>query len=545
MALAGTFVLAAAVVGLWWARSRDALQPSNFRLLSTFPGAHRSATLSPDGSRLAFLDVGQGIPQVWVRNLGEGDPIQVTSGDRTAVRPRWSPAGDRIVFGRRGAGIWEVSSLGGSERRLIAEGANPHLSAGGKLMVFERGSEIWIASADGSGEHRVEGVPQRAYTVDLAPAISPDGSLIAFFVSELGPNGDLWVIPSTGGEARRLTHDVTEGGTPDWTPDGQRIVFSSARGGSHTLWSISPDGGAPEPVTTGAGEDRDPVISSDGGTLLYTNVRNSWSLMMADANGGERRLTESRSGILWPMFSPDGSLIAYFGPDGGGSTHVFTVTLDGKVRQVTRTLGDATEINTMPRWGADSDHLYYYQQRPENSFRRIPLLGGPSVQVAPWTWEVHFGAAVHPRDGRVAYVHRGRSPPVSLVLDPATGAEVEIPQVLFDLSWSADGQSLLGAWQNRIYRCDAATWQRCTPITTGSRPCFPADGARLFFVRPGPSPLHREIWVRDMASGAERPLRTIGPLRAIDIHFHVSSRGDLVWAPIQEGRHELWMAELQ
>jgi hypothetical protein len=117
--------------------------------------------------------------------------------------------------------------------------------------------------------------------------------------------------------------------------------------------------------------------------------------------------------------------------------------------------------------------------------------------------------------------------------------------LLFDLSWSGDGQALLGAWQNRIYRCEAATLRHCTPITAGTRPTLPADGARLYFFRPGPSPLHREIWVRDMASGAERPLLTIGPQRWIDIHFHVSPRGDLVWAPFQEGRHELWMAELR
>jgi eukaryotic-like serine/threonine-protein kinase len=220
IAVAVALLLATAGAALWWgSRSPDSLEPANFRLLSTFPGAHRSATLSPDGGQLAFLDVEQEVPQVWVKNLREGDPIQVTSGSVPALRPRWVPAGDRIVFARRGAGIWEVSSLGGPERRLIDEGANPHLSADGRLMVFERGVEIWIAAADGSGERRVDGVPQRAYTVDLSPAISPDGSLIAFFVSEIGPNGDFWVISSAGGEARRLTHDVTEGGTPDFSPN--------------------------------------------------------------------------------------------------------------------------------------------------------------------------------------------------------------------------------------------------------------------------------------------------------------------------------------
>jgi serine/threonine protein kinase len=105
---AGAVMLVTVALALWWGTGRRSeVGPSNFRLLSTFPGAHRSATLSPDGGMVAFVDVSQDAPQVWVKNLAEGDPIQITSGDVAAQRPRWSPTSDRIVFGRRGGGIWE------------------------------------------------------------------------------------------------------------------------------------------------------------------------------------------------------------------------------------------------------------------------------------------------------------------------------------------------------------------------------------------------------------------------------------------------------
>jgi Tol biopolymer transport system component len=150
---------------------------------------------------------------------------------------------------------------------------------------------------------------------------------------------------------------------------------------------MSLDGREPVALTTGAGEDRDPILSSDGRTLVYTNVRNSWSLMLRDPmTGSERQVSQRRAGILWPMISPDGSRIAYFGPDGLGNAHVFAVDVQSReVRQITRNQGDATEINTMPRWGGDSNHLYYYRQRPQNSFRRMPVLGGQSTEVAPWS----------------------------------------------------------------------------------------------------------------------------------------------------------------
>jgi serine/threonine protein kinase len=48
--------------------------PVQFRLVSTFPGSHRSPSLSPDGRMMAFIDAARETPEVWVKPLGEGDP---------------------------------------------------------------------------------------------------------------------------------------------------------------------------------------------------------------------------------------------------------------------------------------------------------------------------------------------------------------------------------------------------------------------------------------------------------------------------------------
>ena len=139
---------------------------------------------------------------------------------------------------------------------------------------------IWIANADGTNSRKVL---NRPFIITSTPAISPDGQLIVFFQSSGGPMGDLWIVPSSGGTPRRLTFDDSEGGTPTWTPDGQFVIFSSKRTGSHTLWRIRAAGGEAEPMTSGAGEDRDPQVSLDGRRLIYTNVRNSFSLELLNA----------------------------------------------------------------------------------------------------------------------------------------------------------------------------------------------------------------------------------------------------------------------
>ena len=84
------------------------------------PGVAWAPSLSPDGTMVAFVDTAKGVPQIWLKYLGEGKPVPITSGDLAAGRPRFSPKGDQVVFERRGAGIWSVPPLGepSSDRRI-------------------------------------------------------------------------------------------------------------------------------------------------------------------------------------------------------------------------------------------------------------------------------------------------------------------------------------------------------------------------------------------------------------------------------------------
>jgi predicted Ser/Thr protein kinase len=153
-------VLAVVALGMLVSRgvfSRAA--PMQFRLLSTFPGSHRSPSFSPDGRMLAFVDVAGGTPQVWVKPVGEGDPVQVTSGAVAAASPCWSPKGDLIVFERRRAGIWSVPPLGGPPRQILERGNCPSFFPDGERLVFDRGTQLWVARVDGSDAHPVAGVP--------------------------------------------------------------------------------------------------------------------------------------------------------------------------------------------------------------------------------------------------------------------------------------------------------------------------------------------------------------------------------------------------
>ena len=553
IAAAAAFVAALTGFQLWrLTAADDALELTEQRLVTTQTSPAQSPSYSPDRSMLSYVSPdARGVPQIWVQQTADGSAIQVTAGPAAASRPRWMPDRNRILFALAGQGIWAVT-IGGTPTRLIERGTNPNISRDGRFIVFEDQRSIWIAAADGSGVRKVDGPTPLYYPIPRTPALSPDGSTIAYFQAELGPNGDLWTIPSSGGTPARLTSDLREGGWPAWSPDGGSIVFSSARAGSRTLWQISAGGGIPTPLTVGAGEDDQPDLTTDGRHLAYTNLRSRWDLRIRNlASGEERTLMQRGLELLFPMFSPDGSRIATFGRS-DYAVAIFSIGANGEDQ---RQLTGGHELNHQPRWGADGQHVYYFQAAPTRTFRRVPALGGPSTAFREWEWETSGGPLFDPTGRFIAYLKQRAmtAPPTetehTVIHEVATGLERQWPEPHTHVGgWSVDGSAIVG-WQHgssnetwiTVCRVADAT---CRRLTTGRMPRWsPADG-RLYFVRPvGRDTM--DLWTIAADGTDERRLFNLGAFRPIDIFFDVSKRGDVVWAPFLQGDRQVWSASVR
>lgn len=117
------------------------------------------------------------------------------------------------------------------------------------------------------------------------PQLSPDGRWIAYVQQELTEDGgdyqtDVWLIPTAGGEARRLTGSPVADESPRWSPDGRWIAFLSDRPrpgakaeasdeGRRQIWRIRPDGGEAEPLTSAAGGASALEWSRDGRFVAF------------------------------------------------------------------------------------------------------------------------------------------------------------------------------------------------------------------------------------------------------------------------------------
>jgi Tol biopolymer transport system component len=135
-------------------------------------------------------------------------------------------------------------------------------------------------------------------------AVAPEGRRIAVETSEAG-NEDIWIYDLDRSTLSRLTFDPSDDYTPAWTPDGQRVVYGSDRGGG--LWWRAADGtGQEEPLVTAVhdGRLRPMTFSPDGKQLVYQvgNPGDLFAISLA-APTAEHRVHRDDGGDFsqWPV----------------------------------------------------------------------------------------------------------------------------------------------------------------------------------------------------------------------------------------------------
>jgi TolB protein len=272
-------------------------------------------------------------------------------------------------------------------------------------------TEIYRVNPDGSGLTRLTSDARR----DTSPKLSPDGRKIAF-LRQTGDDLDIWVIGVDGSGLTRVT-DSTDVADPNdradfqhaWSPDSSKLTFYSNRDNDSAIWVVNVDG------------------------------------------SGLTRLTE---GLVFhaqqPVWSPDGSRIAFAGRELGRQSDIWVINADGT--GATRLTSDATDpspgaVDESPQWSPDSQKIAYRTSRHGN-------------------WEIHVMNADGSSDVRVTN----------------TTAPEE------NIAWSPDGKIAfdVGLVNGAIYTVDP-DGSNLTRLTTPAtqrwelRPAWSPDGTRIAF----------------------------------------------------------------
>ncbi len=151
---------------------------------------------------------------------------------------------------------------------------------------------------------------QEDLTILRFPALSPDGNQIA-----LSYQGDIWTVDANGGTARRLTIHESYESHPQWSPDGQNIVFQGNRYGNNDIFSIKANGSRPMRLTHHSTSDSAPSFDHQGNVLFTTRrnfiqVEREQEIHQVSATGGTPFRLLNTTGFN-PKVSPNGRFISF------------------------------------------------------------------------------------------------------------------------------------------------------------------------------------------------------------------------------------------
>jgi Tol biopolymer transport system component len=225
------------------------------------PASAHAAFPGKDG-KIAFTHRANGKYDIWVMNADGSGKTQLTDSTQDLVgssEPAWSAAGARIAF-VRDYSIWTMNADGGGKGEVIANDSSgsaldPAWSPDGSKIVFVRvhciydpqydcNSKLHVANADGTGDTEVN----TGSLSPVVPAWSPDGGSIVYegvtgdLVFVIGR--DLYTIDPDGSHPTRLTYTNADEAyfTPDWSPDGARLVFARTGDPSLGIYLMNRDG---------------------------------------------------------------------------------------------------------------------------------------------------------------------------------------------------------------------------------------------------------------------------------------------------------------
>jgi Tol biopolymer transport system component/DNA-binding winged helix-turn-helix (wHTH) protein len=458
------------------AASESIVESPSIRLaqVTTWSGLDMYPTFSPDGKSIAFCSDRSGSFEIYARQLvAGGREVQVTSDGRMNVEPEWSPDGTMLAYhSQLRGGIWVVPAFGGVARRLSEFGSRPRWSPDGSSIAFQSDeltdigpvafgamppSTIWVMSADGGAPRQITqlGAPSGGHG---SPAWSPDGRRLVFATYGGGLDA-LWTVPRDGGDVTRVTDGEALMFDPIWSPDGTSIYYVATtlptKNCNVLRVRVSTESGAPvaAPVKvadTGRFVSRHLSISPDGKQLIYSAVamtNDVWALPVSpatgDTTGPSVALTSDTSfRKSSPVFSPDGTKVAYTSKLTGATADIWYVGADGRGPvQVTTGSG----MNGFPSWFPDGRRIAYLSWGGGPPEIKVFDLDAGSVR-SLFTWS---GVLMFPRlshDGSTLAFQSARDGAINIWTVRIPGGEPT--QVTFDRElagwpcWSPDGARL-------------------------------------------------------------------------------------------------------
>ena len=335
--------------------------PDGQAVLFTIAGVSSNAT----NAQVEVLDLTTGERRTLIRGgsqpeyVDTGHLIYAAAGSLQAVR---FDVAKREVLSDPVTVVEQVmtAETGAANFSVARNGTLAYVLGGAAIQRSGTRLLVWVSR---QGREELIAVPARAY---LYPSISPDGTRIALAIDD--QERDIWTWDVARQKLTRLTFDPGRDWYPAWAPDGRRVVFSSARAGVPNIYSRLADGsGTDERLTTSSNvQFGSPAFTPDGTRLVFTEVVPTtgedlrWvsmdpSIGRPVGEGQSEPLLQASFAERNAQISPDGHWLAYESNESGQEeVHVRPFPKVGDGRWQVSSGG-----GTIPLWARSGRELFY------------------------------------------------------------------------------------------------------------------------------------------------------------------------------------------
>jgi Tol biopolymer transport system component len=491
-ALAPVVVLALGFVGFFWPlpppRVTGSTQITHDAVLKT--------GMVTDGARIFMSEFSAGHFILAQVSAAGGDTSEIPTPFPNVFVADISPDHSQLLVGaiqgtQFEAPVWALALPSGSPRRIgnvIASDAS--WSRDGERLVYGHGSDLYLAKSDGTN-------PKLLTTVQGAPGsprFSPDGSRIRFTVTDNARNSTaLWESEVDGSDSHPLLpgwHDPPRECCGEWTPDGRYYVFVSGGGPRMDLFTLRDRSGIfrrhaskPAQLTTGPLLFYSTIPSADGKKLIVQATQPRVQLVRYDEKSQQFLPYLSGISATDAAFSPDGQWVAYVTVP---ERNLWRSRIDGTERlQLTRSPVQVT----LPVWSPDGTHIAYVGDEVGQITRMllVSAQGGVSEELLPGRFGVDFNWS--PDGTQIIF---GRGPGFASegiqVLDLKTRQTSTVPgsEDLFSPRRSPDGRLLAALTPDSaslmLYDFRTQKWSKwLTEPGNIAYPTWSKDGNYIYF----------------------------------------------------------------